>query len=538
VAAAVTDLEVITEPLGGSPLSLAIQRGDVPERWCPARPSSAADWQARARPAAGEFAGGRWLSALQPALAPSGQAAERLRRVASARGVVVTTGQQPGLFGGPVYTFSKALSALTLADELEARTGVPVAPVFWAATDDADFAEARWTKLAVAGGVVRIELRDVPPAGTPMSLALLGDVGAELAELERASGSAPFALALDAVRESYRARITVGDAYVRLLRALLEPLGVAVLDASNDAVRHQGAAILREALTRAPEVANAVESRSAELRAAGFEPKVTEVGGLSLVSTLARGVKRRIPIAEAGASARTAPPETLAPNVLLRPILERAILPTVGYVGGPAELAYFAQVSAVSDVLGVETPLAVPRWSVTVIEPHVNRLLERLGARYSDLRDPHALEGRLARAAVPRSVVTTLAKLREAVDQAEAALTSDSAASSLVPEAAVVGAKKSLLMRLQRLERRYVAGVKRREQELMRSAATARAHLYPDGERQERALNFIPMLARHGPALLDAMREAALGHARALTSGSAPTAAAAAPVAGGRSARP
>jgi uncharacterized protein YllA (UPF0747 family) len=473
------------------------------------------------RGVADQFSTGDWLSELSPAFDASGKAADRLRRVATGRGVVVTSGQQPGLFGGPLYTFTKALSALALADELEARTNAPVAPVFWAATDDADFDEAGWTKVAIDGGVARLALHDAPPAGTPMSVAPLGDISAELAALERASGSAAFAMALDAARRAYRTGATVGDAFVALLRALLEPLGVAVLDASHPAVRRQGSSVLREALSRAPAVASALRERSAALRAAGFEPQVLDVDDLSLVFSLRRGRKRRIPIDEARAIGPSADAATLSPNVLLRPVLERAVLPTVAYAAGPAELAYFAQVNAVADALDAERPLAVPRWSCTIIEPHVGRLLRQLGVRYTDLREPHALESTLVRAQLPETVASELARLRDAVDRAAAALRADPDASALVPGAAVSGAKGSLFARLERLERRYVAGLKRREADLVRQIATARAHLFPDGERQERALNFIPMLARQGPPLLDAMREAAAAHAAVLVGSAA-----------------
>jgi len=114
----VTELRVITEPLGGSALSLAAQRGDAPADWYPARPVGAAEWRAYATSVARSAVGSGWLSAIAPAIAASGHAAERLSRTAAGDGVVVTTGQQPGLFGGPVYTLSKALSALALADAL------------------------------------------------------------------------------------------------------------------------------------------------------------------------------------------------------------------------------------------------------------------------------------------------------------------------------------------------------------------------------------------------------------------------------------
>jgi bacillithiol biosynthesis cysteine-adding enzyme BshC len=520
--ATLTDLEIITEPLGGSALALAAQRRELPERWYRPRPVRGAEWREHVREIAQQFPTGQWLSALSPALEPSGEAADRLRRVVAGQGAVVTSGQQPGLFGGPVYTFSKALSALALADELEARTGIPVAPVFWAATDDGDFDEACWTKVAIDGGVARLALHNVPPAGTPMSEAPLGDVRAELAQLERASGSAAFVTALEVVRRAYRPEATVGDAFVALLRALLEPLGIAVLDASHPTVRRLGRALLREALTRAAAVAGALRARTAELRAAGFEPQVVDVENLSIVFSLRDGRKQRIPIDEALAVADSTDPAMLSPNVLLRPVLERAILPTVAYAAGPAELGYFAQVSAVADALGAERPLAVPRWSGTIIEQHIGRVLRRLEIGYTDLRDPHVLEGKVARAALPDGVRSALARIRDAVERAAAALEADPDASTLVPGAAVAGAKGSFFTRLQRLERRYVAGVKRREADLMREIATARAHLFPDGERQERALNFIPMLARQGSPLLDAMREAAAVHAAALVSADSP----------------
>src|SRR5688572_2945265 len=117
---------VITEALGGSPLSLAVQTGRLPAEIRLWRPSSPQEWSEHAsRVRAG--LDDAWLERIRAALNPGGAAAKRLDRVAAERGIVVTTGQQPGLFGGPVYTLSKALSALALADSLEKQLGVPVA---------------------------------------------------------------------------------------------------------------------------------------------------------------------------------------------------------------------------------------------------------------------------------------------------------------------------------------------------------------------------------------------------------------------------
>src|SRR5919201_643491 len=145
VTARATEPQVLTRPLAGTPLTRAMCDPATAARWTTARPETGEAWRARADRVAAEFRGGEWLPRLTPALGVSERAstaATRLARVAAAGGVVVTTGQQPGLFGGPIYTWAKALSALALADAVQDVTGIAAAPVFWAATDDGDFAEA------------------------------------------------------------------------------------------------------------------------------------------------------------------------------------------------------------------------------------------------------------------------------------------------------------------------------------------------------------------------------------------------------------
>ncbi|NBW64214.1 bacillithiol biosynthesis BshC [bacterium] len=125
---------VVTEPVGGGALTRAALDGSAPRGWFAPRPRGAEQWTSHAESVRDGFAGAGWLDALRPALQLSGAAHERMARVAAGNGIVVTTGQQPGLFGGPGYTWLKAMSALALADRLERELGIPVAPVFWAAS--------------------------------------------------------------------------------------------------------------------------------------------------------------------------------------------------------------------------------------------------------------------------------------------------------------------------------------------------------------------------------------------------------------------
>jgi bacillithiol synthase len=508
---------VITQDLGGSELSRAAQEGLLTPEWYAMRPSGATSWREWAR-SVSTSAPADWLDVLLPAIAPTGDAAERLTRVARAGGVLVTTGQQPGLFGGALLTLAKALSAIALADSFERATGIPAAPLFWAATDDADFEESRSVQVAVIGGVETLRIEQVPPQGTPMSRAPLGDVSNELARLVDACGSVIDERVLELVRAAYVPNETVGNAYVSLLRALYAPLGMAVLDASHPATRRAATPVLHRALERAADVNAALERRAKEIATSGFHPQVDHLPGLTLVFTNADGVKRRIPVAEAATAVRTTPVEELSPNVLLRPVVERAIVPTIAYVAGPGEIAYFAQVNAVAGALGVAEPLAVPRWSTTILEPRVSRLLERLHVQIDDLRDPHAVESRIAHGLVPRPISDAMRELRRDVER-DINKIEQADDEKLVPPASLQGLRQWMFHRLERLERRYGAAVKRREVQIMRDVATARAALFPEGKRQERTLAFVPFIARYGEALIREMLAHAAIHAERLVIG-------------------
>jgi bacillithiol synthase len=532
---------VRTVSLGGAPLTAAAVDGSAPAHWYVPRPSEPRAWAARIEQVRHEARAADWLGALWPAIAAEGLAAERLRN-AAAHGVVVTTGQQPGLFGGPIYTWSKAIGVLALADAIERASGVPVAPVFWAATDDTDFAEASTTWIASRGGATALTALPAAEAGTVLAGAPLGDLSAPLESLAAAAGSAPYAEAMDAVRAAYatsgRAPVTAGRAYVALLRRVLEPLGIAVLDASHAAVRAAAMPILVRALERADAVAAALAERSREIEAAGYSPQVSDMAALSLVfewSGLDRpaagdrsaapdgaapvGVtKIRVPLKQAPEVAARALPGALSANVLLRPVVERSILPTVAYLGGPGELAYFAQTTAVASTLQLPLPLAVPRWSCSLLEPAIAALMDRHGITEEELRDAHGPEGRLARAALPAAIRDALAALRTAVDGGIDAIVSADATGLVSPEA-IEGTRIHLRHRVERLERRYAAEAKQAAAATMTDVATIRGALRPNGIEQERALNFIPFLARGGPALVDAMRREAAHHAGALVGG-------------------
>jgi uncharacterized protein YllA (UPF0747 family) len=223
-------------------------------------------------------------------------------------------------------------------------------------------------------------------------------------------------------------------------------------------------------------------------------------------------------VAEAVTAASTE--SVLTPNVLLRPVVEAAILPAVAYTAGPGELAYFAQIPPISDVLEVANPVAVPRWSATIIEPGIDRILARYAVDVDALRDYDALLTRLVRDRMPPDIAAAFGALRGDIDRAARSLLRGAAGQQLDGKP-IEGLRAQLALRVDRGERRLLAALKHRDEELRRDLGSARASLYPDGQRQERALSFMPFIARYGAPLLEQMLAEARRHADALVGANA-----------------
>lgn len=506
---------VVPEPFGGGALTRAVLDGSAPKDWFLARPRGAEEWRSHAESVRSGFPGARWLETLRPAISASGAAAERLERVAAGHGVVITAGQQPGLFGGPGYTWLKAMTAIALAERFEHVTGIPAVPIFWAATDDADFDEASFTTVAIGPECRRVSIERQGDEGLVMSQMPLGDVTPAVEAFLEATRSAPHRAVVDAVQRAYRGDATVGNAYVQLLRHVLEPLGMPVIDAWHPAVRGAARPVLVEALGRAAMIDEAVSMRSVTIERAGYRAQVARVPRLSLVFRSTIGIKERVPLSQAGDAARR-DDLVLSANVLLRPVVERRILPTIAYVGGPGEVAYFAQVGAVAEAMGAPMPLVVPRWSATVVEPAVDRMLGRLGMMIDDIRAPHRAERRIGERAMAPAVRDALAALQSGMDAQVTAVADASRAAGLSSPEVIEGARRQLLQRIERLERRLRAAATKSEADAVRDVAAIRATLLPEGERQDRRLNYMPFFARYGDPLISRLKDGAALHATAL----------------------
>lgn len=426
-------------------------------------------------------------------------------RLAQGEVLVVTTGQQPGLFTGPLYTVHKALSALALARRLEAERGVAVVPVFWVAGDDHDFAEANHAAfLDASGEVATIVLRERPPDAplVPLAREPCGpEIRGSLEQLWAGTPDTEFKSSVrDWLERSYRPEATLADAFADALNALLGSRGLAVLRAHDHGVKQAAAPWILKGLPLtladgyAPAFLDASQGRDrAQADANAF---VTRRSG----ERFTRAELERI-AAEA--------PERLSPNVLLRPVIEAALLPTVAYAGGPAELKYLPEAGPLYRALGVAPQAPVPRWSGVIVEARVEKLMERYGLDLAAFDGkPGELEARLVRHELPPETVTTLATLRQSLEEHYARLRESAVKLDPTLERTVESARNAALAGTQAVEKKLVASLKRLEGEtLVRQIARARAAVYPRGQPQERVLTLASFLIRYGPGLVDALAQ-------------------------------
>lgn len=465
-----------------------------------------------------------------PALAPALVAApgqEPLRGALSTPGVLaVTTGQQPALFTGPLYTIHKALSAAALARVLAARWGRPVLPLFWVASDDHDYTEANHAAWLRPDGGVHVETlppRDPaaalrPMASEPLPLAVdqaLASLAADLAPYGDPTST------LEWLGRHFRAGAPLGAASAGALAELLAPLGVLCVDGSHAALKRRAVPLVRVALERAQELEALLVARTAAMRAAGSDPGVVVGDGATLVMLetdqgrdrlvrdgsgfVTRHGRRRYARAEL-LELLEAEPARFSGNVLLRPVLERALLPTVAYVAGPGELRYLALAEVLYSALGLTPQAPVPRWSGLLVEPRVDRVLAKYGATVDDLLAPGmALEARVVRAHLPPEAPRAVAALREALAREYGALAQVAASVDPTLVRPLGGLRGRAEWGLERAEKKLLQHLKRRHADDTEQLARARTALLPGGRPQERVLTVAPYLARYGDGILPAL---------------------------------
>lgn len=467
-----------------------------------------------------------------------------LQRLRDPQVLAVTTGQQPALFTGPLYTVHKALSAAALARELERRWRRPVVPIFWVAGDDHDFAEAGHAAWIGADGSLRRTTLRQRAADAPMlplyREPLGGEVDRALADIAASLPESEFREeTLAWLSRHYRPDATVASSFGDAVAELLAPYGIVCLNSTHRAVKEAAAPYLVRALEESQALDEALAARSAELTAAGRDPGVATGGGATLVMIEGAAGRDRLVRSPDGFTTRRGEerftlrelqdvaarnPERLSPNVLLRPAIESALLPTVAYAAGPGELRYLALTPPVYDRLSVTRQTPVPRWSGIVVGARVDRALAKFELTLEELARPvAALESRVVRSRLPAEVDVELTELQALLGERYTALRETAGRIDPTLVRMIDAQRERALAGVARIERKLVGHLRRRIEVELRQLTLAHNAVYPDGVPQERVLCVPSFLARHGHAVLDAELDAASDwYRRALESTAVP----------------
>jgi bacillithiol biosynthesis cysteine-adding enzyme BshC len=439
---------------------------------------------------------------------------ERLRRGA----FTAVTGQQVGLFGGPLFSIFKALTAVKLAEQATAA-GVDCVPIFWLATEDHDLAEVNHVGLASEHGLpekLAVEshgLHDAPVGRVKL--------GSEIESVvERAAALLGDSEITTWLRQAYRPGETLGSAFALLFARLFADYGVILLDPADKEFHALAKPLFRAAAERTAELNQALLARGKAIEAAGYHQQVKVTAASTLLFEVKNGARTVVRHKSNGSDSEFAvgeeristgellqridqAPESFNGNALFRPVVQDYLLPTLVYTGGPAEVAYFAQAAVIFEkLLGRVTPI-LPRFSATLLEAKPERILTRYQLSFPEVfQGPENVREVISAHSLPPDLQTRFTEAHENVYQTMTALRESIGKldSTLIETAE--SARSSMSHQIDRLQARVARAEQQRNEVITRHADAVSNALFPNKDLQEREVGGVSFVARYGRELL------------------------------------
>jgi bacillithiol synthase len=445
---------------------------------------------------------------------------ERFKRGALA----AVTGQQVGLFGGPLFSIFKALTAVKLAEQATAA-GVDCVPVFWLATEDHDLAEVNHVALLSEQGLPeRLAVESPAFDDNAVEDAPVGAVkfGPQIEPVvEHAAALLGDSEVATWLRQAYRPGESLGSAFGLLFARLFADWGVILLDPADKDFHDLAKPLFRAAIERASELDEALLARGKALEAAGYHQQVKVTSATTLFFEVKNGartvVRRRSNDANGGEFAvgeeRSSSeelverieeaPETFSPNALFRPVVQDYLLPTLVYTGGAAEVAYFAQAGVVYEKLLRRVTPILPRFSATLLEAKAERILTRHQLTLPEVfQGPDKVREVIAARSLPPDLQARFSKAYASVEQSMAALRESIGKldSTLIDTAE--STRSSMSHQIDRLRARVARAEQQRNEVITRHADALSHALFPNNVLQEREVAGVSFVARYGTELL------------------------------------
>jgi bacillithiol biosynthesis cysteine-adding enzyme BshC len=499
----------------------------------PATPAAWADTIKRSQSFARQPAEtARVIAAQQASRNAPAKSRESAARLADPATRVVITGQQAGLFGGPLFTLLKAITTMKLAAQVEREHRVPVVPVFWIDAEDHDWPEVSGcTVLDSELAPSTVRLADLPGAGSlPIARLNLTDaINDALDQLNTALPDTEFkSEIMSGLRAAYVPGRSMATAFGIWMEQVLGPRGLVVYDSSDPAAKALARDVFVKELSQPGQTARIAAKAGEALVAKGYHAQATLADGtvcvfhlnaerspIKITGDKAEIEDRTVPLDQLKKEAQTQP-DHFSPNVLLRPLVQDTVFPTICYVAGPNELAYLGQLKEIYAHFGIPMPLMYQRGTATLADSATLRFLSKYDLPITALRaqDESALN-QLLESQLPPTVEQSLTSVSSMIEERM------NAVAEAVPQIdpTLEGAVKSTLGKMQHevhsLHNKVIQAAKRRDDTLRRQFQRAQALTFPQGHPQEREVGFVWFLNRYGPALVDRLMDElplAMGH--------------------------
>ncbi len=431
----------------------------------------------------------------------------------------VVTGQQVGLFTGPLYTIYKTLTAIKLARKLnEQYPGKQFVPVFWLAGEDHDLAEVSSVGLIDNQNNFR-SLEYVPEAlkgttnpGAVGNIELDEGLGEFLESVTGVLVPTEFSeKVMELFHTAYQKGMTYNKSFVHLMNDLLVDSGLIFIDPGDPEVKKVLSPVFEKEVHEASLTSQLMIERSAELERryhAQVKPKSINLfllhkRGRYLIEQRnegygLKGSRQQFTREEMEEMLREKP-DLFSPNVVLRPVCQDLLLPTAAYVAGPAEVAYMAQLGPVYDRFGVPQPLVYPRASATIIEDKVGKVLERFSLDVSDFyRDVELVKQQVAVQVSEVNFDELFGGTKASLDDVLRSLGKGLEKIDPTLMGALKNAQEKIKFQVDALGQKAIAAQKRKDEITMRQIEKAAFHLFPGGVFQERQINVLHYLNKYG----------------------------------------
>lgn len=437
--------------------------------------------------------------------------------------LVIFTGQQVCLFGGPLFTIYKAISTLKLAEELSFRFSRTFVPIFWLDSEDHDFEEVRSTFIIDKENQLK-EIRYSPaktPSGEPMYKVVLEEgINSCVEKLTSSLHPTEFKNEVtQALVNCYSKGESISNSFAKWMVRLLGKYGLVIADPGDKELKKLAVDFFLKEIENPGRSMGLVRETGKTLESSGYHQQV--VKSEDAVNLFLEMNGKRSALKWNGESIQVErndrmltreelshiienEPERLSPNVLLLPLMRSYLFPTAAYIGGPGEISYYAQLKSVFEFFDIPMPVVYPRASVTLIEDKIKQLLQKYSLEFADLfQDPEILINSILKEKFPDPLENTLEKKRNDISRILDSLEQELTSSEPTLKQNLETTRGKIDYELKRLGEKLFQAYRQKDQTLKEQVYKAKNNLFPDNKLQERVLNLVPYLIKYGFGFVD-----------------------------------